>query len=78
MPFHASRSMRSSCSPRFPLAAPSASPEGNPTPREGGMNPGGGAFIADGAIRDCLMCARDERMAMWIPWAERRQCGDWT
>ena len=37
------------------------------------MNPGGGALIAEGAMRDCLMCARDERMAMWMPYAEARQ-----
>lgn len=73
MPFHASRSMRSSCNPRFSLAISSSAPEGSPTPREGGMNPGGGALIAEGAMRDCLICARDERMAIWMPCAELRQ-----
>ncbi len=66
MPFHASRSTRSSCSPRSPLAAPSASAEGRPTPSGGGMKFGGGALIADGAMRDWRICARDDRMAMCI------------
>ncbi len=42
------------------------------------MNPGGGALIAEGAMRDCLMCARDERIAIWMPCVEPRQRADPT
>ena len=71
MPLHASRSTRSSCNPRPPVSVSAASVSvvelfGKPTPREGGMNPGGGAFMAEGAMREWRMCARDERMAIWI------------
>jgi len=62
MPFHASRSTLSSCSPRFfREELPS---EGNPTPREGGINLAGGALIADGAIRECLIWAKDDLIAI--------------
>ena len=67
-PAQASRSMRSSCSPRLPRAAPAGSvseaAEGRPTPSAGGTKPGGGALMAAGAMRDCRMCASDERIAM--------------
>lgn len=55
MPFQASRSIRSSCRPRDSLevACEPEGFEGRPTPSEGGMKPGGGALIAEGAIRDC-------------------------
>lgn len=36
------------------------------TPSDGGTNPGGGALIAEGAMRDCRMCASDERIATCI------------
>ena len=65
IPFHASLSTRSSCRPRL-FCALSLSVDGRPTPREGGTKPRGGAFIADGAIRDCRMCANDERMVSCI------------
>jgi hypothetical protein len=61
IPFHASRSTLSSCSPRFFWSElPS---EGRPTPSEGGTKPGGGALIAEGAILECRMCANDDRIA---------------
>lgn len=66
IPFHASRSIRSSCRPRFPLSVGPVGLEGRPTPRGGGTKLGGGALIAEGAIRDCRICARDERIAIWI------------
>ncbi|KAF9817766.1 hypothetical protein IEO21_03225 [Rhodonia placenta] len=47
----ASRSTRSSCSP-LPSLLYSPFADGIPTPRDGGTNPGGGALIAEGAIRD--------------------------
>ena len=69
-PTHASRSTRSSCRPRLPRAAPSGSisdePDGRPTPSAGGTNPGGGALIAEGATRAWRMCAREERISMWM------------
>lgn len=51
--FHESRSTLSSWSPLFlRVVLPS---EGRPTPREGGTKPGGGALMAEGAIRECLI-----------------------
>lgn len=50
-PFHASLSTRSSCSPRLTRGVPSVS-GGRLTPREGGTKLGGGALIADGAMRE--------------------------
>jgi len=65
MPFQASLSTLDSCSPEVFFAGfPSA--EGRPTPSDGGMKPGGGALMADGAMRECRMCARDDRMATCI------------
>lgn len=64
-PFHASRSTRSSCSPRFLELTPSVAAR-RPAPRVGGTKPGGGASIAEGAIRDCRMCANEERMVSCI------------
>lgn len=64
MPTHASRPIRSSCSPRLsPVFVLSV---GMVTPNDGGTNPGGGALIAEGAMRDCRMCASDERIATCI------------
>ena len=65
MPTHASRPILSSCNPGLasPVPVPSA---GMVTPSDGGTNPGGGALIAEGAMRDCRMCASDERMATCI------------
>lgn len=51
IPFHASLSTLSSCRPRFTREFPSIS-GGSPTPREGGIKLGGGALIADGAMRE--------------------------
>ncbi len=67
-PFHAYVSILSSWSPRGFLD--DSSTEGKPTPSDGGTNPGGGALIADGAMRECLMWARDERSATWMDWAK--------
>ncbi|KIP11705.1 hypothetical protein PHLGIDRAFT_437851 [Phlebiopsis gigantea 11061_1 CR5-6] len=67
MPDHASRSTRSSCSPRPPSSTEASVAVGRPTPRDGGTKPGAGALIADGAIRDWRMCARDDLMAMCTP-----------
>ena len=66
MPTHASRPTLSSCNPRLtsPVSALVVS-VGMVTPSDGGTNPGGGALIAEGAMRDCRMCASDERMATW-------------
>ena len=65
MPTHASRLILSSCNPGLasPVPVPSV---GMVTPSDGGTNPGGGALIAEGAMRDCRMCASDERMATCI------------
>lgn len=61
IPCHASRSILSSCKPRFfREELPSA---GSPTPSDGGMKPEGGALIADGAIRECLICASEDLIA---------------
>lgn len=60
MPFHASRSILSSCKPRFFLKGSSV--DGRPTPREGGIKPGGGALMVEGAIRECRIWARDDRI----------------
>lgn len=58
---HESRSTLSSWSPLFlRVVLPS---DGSPTPREGGTNPGEGALMADGAMRECLTCASEERIA---------------
>jgi len=65
MPFQASRSTLSSCKPLF-LRMVLLLSAGRPTPRDGGMKPGGGALIADGAIRECLICANEDLMATWI------------
>ena len=72
MPFHASRSIRSSCSPRFcfcwselvPASALAAA--GIPTPSDGGTKLGAGALIADGAMREYVIWARELRMALWM------------
>lgn len=65
MPTHASRPILSSCNPRLPSPVPVPS-VGMVTPSDGGTNPEGGALIAEGAMRDCRICASDERMATCI------------
>ena len=65
MPPHASRPTLSSCKPRLTSPVP-VPPAGIVTPSDGGTNPGGGALIAEGAMRDWRMCASDERMATCI------------
>lgn len=64
IPTHASRPTLSSCSPR--LSSPVPASVGMVTPSEGGTNPGGGALMAEGAMRDCRTCASDDRMATCI------------
>lgn len=65
MPTHAPWLILSSCNPGLasPVPVPSV---GMVTPSDVGTNPGGGALIAEGAMRDCRMCASDERMATCI------------
>lgn len=67
IPAQASRSTRSSCNPRPPSSTDAFVAVGRPTPRDGGTKPGGGALMAEGAMRDCRMCASDDLMAMCIP-----------
>lgn len=61
IPFHASLSILSSCKPLLFLES-TPSEDGRPTPREGGTEPGGGAFIAEGAIRDWRIWAKEDLM----------------
>lgn len=69
MPFQASLSTLSSCKPRASLcfvAGSSVSLDGVGIgiPNEGGTKPGGGALMAEGAIRECRIWASEDRIAL--------------